>query len=83
MDEEVYAPGVKAPDASPPPIFAFVAVGRGLPNKCSACGSHDHILSSCTALDDALLRSLTLAKRKMIIHKYGTLVALPLLTHAY
>jgi hypothetical protein len=30
----------------------------------------DHILSSCTAPDDALLRW-TLAKWKMIIHKYG------------
>jgi hypothetical protein len=40
--------------------------GRGLPNKCSACGSLDHILSSCTAPDDALMRW-TLAKRKMII----------------
>jgi hypothetical protein len=43
-------------------------VGRGLPNKCSACGSLDHILSSCTAPDDALLRW-TLAKRKMITQK--------------
>jgi hypothetical protein len=40
--------------------------GRGLPNKCNACGSVDHILSSCNAPDDALLRW-TLAKRKMII----------------
>jgi hypothetical protein len=34
---------------------------RGLPNKCSACGSVDHILSSCIAPNDALLRR-TLAK---------------------
>jgi hypothetical protein len=25
--------------------------GRGLPNKCNACGSLDHILSSCTTFD--------------------------------
>jgi hypothetical protein len=79
MDDEVCAPDVKTPDASPPPITAFAVDGRGshsgrghpprgtrggraLPNKCNACGSFDHILSSCTALDDALLR-LTLAKR--------------------
>jgi hypothetical protein len=31
----------------------------------------DHILSSCTAPYDALMRW-TLAKRKMIIQKYGT-----------
>jgi hypothetical protein len=36
---------------------------RGLPNKCSACGSLDHIMSSCTAYDDALLKW-TLAKLK-------------------
>jgi hypothetical protein len=42
--------------------------GRGLPNKCSACGNMDHILSSCTAPDDALLRW-TLAKRKITIQK--------------
>jgi hypothetical protein len=46
--------------------------GRGLPNKCSACGVLDHIMSSCTALDDALLKW-TLEKRKMIIQKYGAL----------
>jgi hypothetical protein len=45
--------------------------GRGLPTKCSACGSRDHILSSCTAPDDALFIRWTLAKRKMIIQKYG------------
>jgi hypothetical protein len=83
MDEEANAHGAPAPGASPPPISALVAVGRGshngrghtprgprggrgLPTKCSACGSHDHILSLCNASDDALLRW-TLAKRKMII----------------
>jgi hypothetical protein len=88
MDEEACAPGAPAPDTSHPPVSAFVAVGRGshngrghkprgprggcgLPNKCSACDSPDHILLSCTALDDALLRW-SLAKRKMIIQKYGT-----------
>jgi hypothetical protein len=45
--------------------------GRGLSNKCSACGSMDHILSSCNAPRDALLRW-TLAKRKMIVQKHGT-----------
>jgi hypothetical protein len=45
--------------------------GRGLPNKCSACGSVNHILSSCTASDDALLKW-TLAKRKIIVKHYGT-----------
>jgi hypothetical protein len=40
--------------------------GRGLPNKCSACGSLDHTISSCAAQDDALLKW-TLAKRKMIV----------------
>jgi hypothetical protein len=81
------APDTPAPHISPPPISAFVADGRGshngrghpprgscgsrgLPKKCSACGNLDHILSSCTAPDDALLRW-TLAKRKMIIEKYG------------
>jgi hypothetical protein len=44
--------------------------GRGLPNKCSGCGSLDHILSPCTASDDALLKW-TLAKRKLIVQKYG------------
>jgi hypothetical protein len=45
--------------------------GRGLRNKCSACGSLNHILSSCAASNDAILKW-TLAKRKMTIHKYGT-----------
>jgi hypothetical protein len=39
---------------------------RRLPNKCNACGSIDHIMSSCTAPSDALLKW-TLAKGKMII----------------
>jgi hypothetical protein len=89
MDEEACAPGATPPNTALPPILAFVAVGRGsynrrghpplgprggrgLPNKCSACGSPDHIFSSCTASDDALPRW-TLAIRKMIIQKYGTL----------
>jgi hypothetical protein len=88
MDEEVHDPGLPAPDTSAPTIFAFVAAGRGsnnvrghiprgtrggrgLPNKCSAFGSMTHIMSSCTASDDALLKW-TLAKRKIIVHKYGT-----------
>jgi hypothetical protein len=40
--------------------------GRGLPNKCIAYGSLNHIMSYCTTLDDALLKW-TLAKRKMIV----------------
>jgi hypothetical protein len=45
--------------------------GRGpLPSKCSGCGGLDHILSSCTASYDALLKW-TLAKRKMIVQKHG------------
>jgi hypothetical protein len=43
---------------------------RGLPNKCNACGSLDHIMSSCAASDDAVLKW-TRAKRKMIVHKYS------------
>jgi hypothetical protein len=82
MDQETCAPGAPAPDTSPLPSAFVAAGrgshngrghhprgprgGRGLPNKFSACGSLDHILSSCTAPDDALLRW-TLAKRKMII----------------
>jgi hypothetical protein len=46
--------------------------GHGLPNKCNACGSVDHIRSSCTAPNDALMKW-TLTKRKMIVQKYGTL----------
>jgi hypothetical protein len=85
--EEHDAPDAIAPHISPPPISAFVVAGRGLhsgrghpprgprggrglPTKCSACGSPDHILSSCTTPEDALLRW-TLAKRKIIIQKYG------------
>jgi hypothetical protein len=45
--------------------------GRGMPNKCSACGSLNHILSSCASSDDELLKW-TVAKRKMIIQTYGT-----------
>jgi hypothetical protein len=45
--------------------------GRGLPNKCSACGSLNHIMSSCIALDDDLLKW-PLAKGMMIVQKYGT-----------
>jgi hypothetical protein len=89
MDEEVSARDLPAPDTSTPPISALVAAnrgshsgrghtprgprgGRGLPNKCSACGSLDHIMPCCIAPDDALLKW-TLAKRKMIVQKYGTL----------
>jgi hypothetical protein len=82
MDEDAGAQSMPAHDTSPLPISAFVAAGRGsnprgsrggrgLPNKCSACDSMDHIMSSCTAPDDAFLKW-TLAKRKMIVHKYGT-----------
>jgi hypothetical protein len=70
--EDDAAPGATAPDATPHPIPAFVAAGRGshngrshpprdprggrgLPNKCCACGSPDHILSSNTAQDDAMV----------------------------
>jgi hypothetical protein len=45
--------------------------GRGLCIKCNACGSLNHMMSSCTASYDALLKW-TLAKRKMTILKYGT-----------
>jgi hypothetical protein len=44
---------------------------RGLANKCSACGSLNHLMSSCTASDEALLKW-TLAKRKMFVQKFGT-----------
>jgi hypothetical protein len=81
-----------------PPISAFVAVGRGsnsgrghnprgtrrgrgLPNKFGACGILDHIMSSCTSFDDAQLKW-TLAKRKLIIQKYGTPAAGSASTHA-
>jgi hypothetical protein len=42
-----------------------------MPNKCSWCGRLDHILLSCTASDDALLKW-TRAKRNLIVQKYGT-----------
>jgi hypothetical protein len=42
-----------------------------MPDKCSACGSLNHIMSSCTTSDDAFLKW-TLAKRKMTVQKYGT-----------
>jgi hypothetical protein len=42
-----------------------------MPNKCSGCGSLDHILSSCTASDDGLM-NWTLAKRKLIVQKYSS-----------
>jgi hypothetical protein len=88
MDETAGAPSMPAPDTSPPPISAFVEAGRGslsgrghnqrgprgghgLPNKCGACDSMDHIMPSYTGPDDALLKW-TLAKRKMIVQKYGT-----------
>jgi hypothetical protein len=41
-------------------------------DKCSGCGGLDHIMSSWTASDDAFLKW-TLAKRKLIVHKYGFL----------
>jgi hypothetical protein len=88
MDEDLNDPAMTAHDGPSPPILAFVAAGRGshngrgpshrdgrggrgLPNKCSACGSLTQNLSSCTSSDDALLKW-TLAKRKVIIKKYGT-----------
>jgi hypothetical protein len=89
MDEELPNSDLATLASSAYPIHAFVADGRGfhsgrghnnrgrrgsrgMPNKCNACGSLDHILLSCTASDDALLKW-TIAKRKMIIQKYGTL----------
>jgi hypothetical protein len=88
MDENPLDQAMPTTPCPAPPISAFVAAGRGsssgrghnprgirggrgLPNKCSACGTLDHIMSSCTASDDALLKW-TLAKRKLIIQKYGT-----------
>jgi hypothetical protein len=44
---------------------------RGLSNKCIPCGRLDHIISSSTTFDATLLKW-TLAKRKMIVQKYGT-----------
>jgi hypothetical protein len=82
MDEDTGAPSIPALDHRPLPSLRLFngrgsfngrgrnprgpRGGRGLPNKCSACGSLDHIMSSFSARDDALLRW-TLAKRKMII----------------
>jgi hypothetical protein len=45
--------------------------GRSLPNKCNARGSMDRILSSRTAPGATLLKW-SIAKRKMIIQKYGS-----------
>jgi hypothetical protein len=84
MDDDP-APDTHAPIASPPPISAFVAAGRGslsgrgpphrhprgsLPNKCGVCGSLNHLMSASTAPDDAILKW-NLAKRKMTVQKYG------------
>ena len=70
MDDDP-APDTPAPVASPPPISAFVAAGRGShsgrgqphryprgsrPNKCGVCGSLNHLMSACTAPDDAILK---------------------------
>jgi hypothetical protein len=80
-------PTINPPTATPQ-ISAYVAAGRNssarryngrggrggrgpLPNKCSGCGGLNHIMSSCNASDDALMKW-TLAKRKMIVRKYGT-----------
>jgi hypothetical protein len=89
------APDTPAPVASPPPISAFVAagrgshIGRGQPHrnpcgsrpshKCGVCGSLNHLMSACTALDDAILKW-NLAKRKMTVKSTAPPVALPLLT---
>jgi hypothetical protein len=87
MDDELPDPALIALAGPAPPIFALSAVdrcsnngrghtprgtrgGRRLPNKCSACDTLNHILSSCTTSDDALPKW-TLAKRKIIIKKYG------------
>jgi hypothetical protein len=80
MDDDP-APDTPAPAISPPPISAFVAAGRGShsgrgpphrnprghrPNKCGVCGSLHHLMSACTATDDAILKW-NLAKRKMAV----------------
>jgi hypothetical protein len=87
-DEKLLDSDMRAPAGPASPISAFVVAGRGsqsgrgrnnrggrggrgLPNKCSVCGGMDHILSSCTASDDAIFKW-TLAKRKLIIPKYGS-----------
>jgi hypothetical protein len=66
MDDDP-TPDTPAPVASPPPISAFVAAGRGShigrghphrnprgsrPTKCGVCGSLNHLMSACTAPDD-------------------------------
>jgi hypothetical protein len=88
MEEELPGADATVPSRHASPISAFVdprrgshggrgnykrgsCGGRGLPNECNGCGNLDHILSSCTASYDALLKW-TLAKRKLIVHKYGT-----------
>jgi hypothetical protein len=78
MDDDP-APDTPAPATSPHPISAFVVAGRGShsgrgqphrnprghrPHKCGVCGTFDHLMSACTATDDAILK-LTLAKRKV------------------
>jgi hypothetical protein len=82
MDDDP-APDIPAPVASPHPIFAFVAAGRGShngrgqphrnprgsrPKKCGICGSLNHPMSACTTPDDAILKW-NLAKRKMTVQK--------------
>jgi hypothetical protein len=52
-------------------VAAAAVVHQGMPAKCSAYGSLNHIMLSCTASDKALLR-LSLAKRKMIVQMYRT-----------
>jgi hypothetical protein len=87
MNEELPNSTPTTPNGPAPPISAFVATGRGshcgrghinrggrggrgLP-KCSANGSLNHIMSSCSTSDNALLKW-TLAKRKMIVQNHGT-----------
>jgi hypothetical protein len=96
MDDDPPDPAMPTHDGPAPPISAFIAAShgsnigrghnlrgtrgdRGLPNKCSACGSLEHIMSLCTASNDALLKW-TMAKRKLITQKYGTLLASPMFT---
>jgi hypothetical protein len=70
MDDDP-APDTPAQVAPPPPLSAFVTAGRGShsgrgqphlnprgsrPNKCGVCGSLNHLMSACTAPDDAILR---------------------------
>jgi hypothetical protein len=85
MEEELPGADILAPTGPTSPVSAFGRGshggrssnprrgnhgGRGMPNKCSGCGSLGHILSSSTASDDALLKW-KLAKRKLIVKKYG------------